>query len=302
MQTIAFILIFFLIGYFVKSWLKDVDTTVKWINNYIVYIALPSIVLIKIPALSFSWETLLPPTFAWVWALIGSLLVLAFSRTLQFSKQVEGASILLVILGNVSYLGYPMILAFFNDAVLGYAIFYDQLGNFLIFCTAGLITIAVYSPNNSDQRVSSGSIAFKIISFPPFVALILALLLPLQSFTSLTEPLLSAFGQSLMPLALVVIGLQFQPQLQPEHRQPLIVAMGLKLMLAPLLAFGFSQLVTNNQELSQAIIFEAAMPCMITPGILAIQAGIAPRFTASLLGYSTLLSFVSLPLIAWLIA
>jgi hypothetical protein len=34
---------------------------------------------------------------------------------------------------------------------------------------------------------------------------------------------------------------------------------------------------------------------------MAMHAGIAPRFIATLLGYSTVFAFISLPLIAWLL-
>ena len=64
-------------------------------------------------------------------------------------------------MGNTSFLGYPMVLAFFNDAVLVYAIFFDQLGGFLILSTYGSIIVAFYSPqsNKLGKHGSSSKIS-----------------------------------------------------------------------------------------------------------------------------------------------
>ncbi len=305
MQTILFIIGFFTLGCVARLGLAhtalELGNVVKWLNNYIVYIAMPSIILLKIPALTISPAMLIPAGFAWIWALVGGALMMLISRKLQFSKPLEGAAILLTVLGNTSFLGYPMIQAYFNDEVLSYAIFYDQLGSFLMLSTAGLIIIALYAPQGSGHTVSLKQILKRVVTFPPFLALVVASFFPIETVLAPLAPTLSLLGQSLMPLALLVIGLQFQPQLLPEHRRPLIAAISLKMVLAPLLAFGILSAINPAQAVSQATIFEAAMPCMITPGIMAIQAGLSPRFCATLLGYSTLFSFVWLPLVAFLI-
>ena len=262
---------------------------------------MPSIILLKIPALEFDSAMLIPAAFAWIWALCGGLAMLTISRALKFPKPLEGAAILLAILGNTSFLGYPMVQAFFDDEVLSYAIFYDQLGSFLMLSTAGLILIAIYAPAGSGHTVSFYSVLKKVFTFPPFLALIIASLLPIEEPVVALSGLLTVLGQSLMPLALIVIGLQFKPQLLPEHRVPLISAIGLKMLVAPLLAFMFLSFTTDNPAIIKATIFEAAMPCMITPGIMAIQAGLSPRFCATLLGYSTLIAFAWLPLVASLL-
>ena len=56
-----------------------------------------------------------------------------------------------------------------------------------------------------------------------------------------------------------------------------------------------------STEIRAATVFEAAMPSMITPGLLAISAGIAPRFIATFLGYSTVFALISLPIVVMLL-
>ncbi len=301
MQTIIYIVGFFILGYIARRFTTRPTHVAAWLNSYIIYVAMPSIILLKIPALEFNPSMLIPAGFAWLWALIGGCMIIALCRFFRIAKPLEGAALLLTILGNTSFLGYPMVQAFFNDTVLSYAIFYDQLGSFLILSTAGIITIAVYAPNGSEQAINATRIAKRVMSFPPFLALLIASFMPIEDLIIDLQPLLKLFSATLMPIALLVIGLQFQPQLLPEHRLPLLSAISLKMIMAPLLAYLALTATSAATPITQATVFEAAMPCMITPGIMAIQAGLSPRFCATLIGYSTLFSFLWLPLIAVLI-
>ena len=76
---------------------------------------------------------------------------------------------------------------------------------------------------------------------------------------------------------------------------------GLKMIAAPLVALIIVVNLGSSDEVRIATVFEFAMPSMITPRLMAIHAGIALRFVATLLGYSTVFAFLSLPLIAWLL-
>jgi len=53
-------------------------------------------------------------------------------QRMQWSRDVRGALLLLVPLGNTSYLGYPMTQAFYGAQGMPYAIVFDQIGNFLL--------------------------------------------------------------------------------------------------------------------------------------------------------------------------
>ncbi len=304
-QIIFIIVGFFLLGFIARKFINEPSTLVKWLNNFIIYLALPSLILLKVPDLAISAEMVIPAGVAWAWVLVGSLSVLALSRWQGWPRNTEGAMLLLVTMCNSSFLGFPMILAFFDDAVLAYAIFFDQLGGFLILSTFGLTIIAVYTPSSatsSHELVSLRMIVKRVVTFPPFIALLIALFAPIDSILQIANPFLSLLSEPLMPMALFVLGVQFQPKLLPEHRVPLSVAIGLKMIVAPL--FGVAVLMTMgiSGDVRTATVFELAMPSMMTPGLMAIHAGIAPRFVATLLGYSTVFAFISLPIVAWCLA
>jgi predicted permease len=281
-----------------------IDGVVKWVNTFIIYLALPAIILLKVPLLEFSRAVMLPAGFPWLWMLLLIGMVLWLCRSLGWPRHIEGALLLLVTLGNSSFLGYSLVLAVFGDSALGYAIFYDQLGTFLVLNTFGLTVIALYAPSadGSAVVVTPAMVIKRILSFPPFIALLLAVLAPLQWHALAIAGVMGVMAKLLMPAALFVLGLQFQPRLLPEHKAPLGVAMFLKLIIAPLAAWLYVDTVGITGDARIATIFLTAMPCMVTPGLLAIHAGIAPRFVATLLGYSTVVSFMSLPVVAYLIS
>jgi len=315
MQTIFIIVGVFLLGLVVRKFIDQPASLVKWINKFIIYFAMPSIILLKVPQLEISLDMVVPAIAAWSWLLFSCLAVIAFSRWQAWPKTIEGAMLLLVALGNTSFLGYPMVLAFFGDAVLAYAIIYDQVGGFLILCTFGLVVIALYSQSDENHSLAEGGpassgassrinvldILKRVASFPPFIALILALVAPVEGIVEMASGTMQLLGNLLMPGALFVLGVQFQPRLLPEHKFPIAVAVSLKMIVGPLFALAVVLILGAGSDVRIATVFEAGMPSQITPGLMAIHAGIAPRFVATLLGYSTVFAFISLPIIALLL-
>jgi len=309
MQSYLFIVVFFVLGlasnYLLPLCVQQKQLVTLRANQWIIYVALTAIIFLNVPQLEFSLNALLPTLVAWSCLFVSALMVHFLANKLKLRRDIKGAMLLLVPLGNTSFIGYPMISTLLNDNVLGYAIFYDQLGSFVALSTYATFVLAYYSqPIKVDGSLTQVSISYrqvliKIITFPPFISLMVALFAPLDLIVATSAPLLSILAATLMPLALFTLGLQFNPKLVPEQMAPLALSISIKMFLIPLLVWLVLRNITAPIESIQASIMESAMPPMMTPGILAIQAGLAPRFCATLLGYSTLLSILTLPLIAY---
>ncbi len=294
---------YFILGILARRWISDVGIWVKWINYFIIYVFFPAIILNKVPSLLVTPLVLIPAAVAWAWAGLAILLVLVLARFLQLPRETTGALLILTSMGNTSFLGFALTQSIFGDATLGYAIFYDQFGSFFILSTVGLILVARYAPQKDGtfQAPTTMDMVRRIVSFPPFVALCLSLLLPIDQLVVSIAPTLTWLGALLVPFALFVIGLQFQPRLLPHHRQPLALAIMIKMVLAPIVVLALFEVLSVQNEIRSATVFEAAMPSMITPGLLAISAGIAPRFIATTLGYGAIFAFISLPIVVWIL-
>ncbi|EDZ62639.1 transport related membrane protein [Sulfurimonas gotlandica GD1] len=290
MENFALIFVALIIGYIINK--RDIfpkDTPII-LNQFILYISLPAMALLQIPKLSFSFEVLIPIIIAWLVMGISALVIFYISKILKFSKEITGALMLVGVLGNTSFVGIPVIQAYFGDSALPYVLMYDQLGSFIMLSTYGTFISVYYS---SAKDVDVKAIAIKIITFPPFLSLLVALFFIGTTFHPVITSVLSSLAGTIVPLALVAVGLQLKFKLPSEDVKPFFSALGVKLLLSPIIAILISFIFSWDNQASMVSIMEAGMGPMITAGAVASMAGLAPRLSSAIVGYGVLLSFLT---------
>jgi len=92
---------------------------------------------------------------------------------------------------------------------------------------------------------------------------------------------------------MVAVGLQWRFKLEAEHLSPLFVGIFYILVLSPAFACAGIWVFDVQGMAAQVVVLEAAMPAMISAGVLAISHNLAPRFAASMVGYSVLIGLGS---------
>lgn len=299
MENFALIFTALALGYILRRSQAFPKEAPLILNQFILYISLPAMALLQIPRLSFSLETLIPILVAWAVMGISALLIFSLSRYFGFDKKLTGALLLVGVLGNTSFLGIPIIQAYFGANALGYVLMYDQLGTFIALSTYGTFVAVYYS---GTSKVDVRSIGKKIITFPPFLSLLLALCFIGSEFPPLFLSVLDSFAATIVPLALVSVGLQLQFALPREDIKPFVLALTTTLVFAPLVAFLLFSLFGTKHLSWDVAIMEASMGPMITAGVLASLWGLAPRLSASVVGYGTLLSFITTYVVYQLLA
>jgi predicted permease len=278
------------IGYVLQKLHIFPKETPNILNKYIIYISLPAIILLQVPKLQFSFDILIPAIIAWIVMGLSALLVIFFSKLLNWSKEVTGGLLLVAILTNSSIMGIPIINAYLGEEALPYVLIYDQLGTFIALAVYGAFITAYYS---SNSNLSFKLIVVKIVTFPSFLALMLALLFVGQTFPIIITNILTTFANTLIPVALVAVGLQLQFKLPRDDIKPLSIALLIKLVLAPLIAYIVIIIFGWNNLAGYVSIFEAGMAPMITAGAMASMAGLAPRLSIAIVGYGILISFIT---------
>lgn len=272
--------------------------TSQALNLFAIYLSLPALVLLKVPQLHFSPDILVPVVMAWGMLAVSALMVLILSKILGLEKETTGVLLLLIPLGNTSFFGIPMVHAFFGESGIPYAVLYDQLGSFLALATYGAVVLALYG---SGTKPTAISVLTRVVSFPPFIALMLALACRSLTFPAPLLALLNGLAATLVPVVMVAVGFQLSLRLSPEVLKPLGAGLMIKLAVAPLIALLGCRLLDLNSLAAQVAVFEAGMPPMVSAGALAIMAGLSPRLTAALIGLGIVLSFLTLPLLARLL-
>ncbi|MGE3593621.1 MAG: AEC family transporter [Arcobacter sp.] len=266
---------------------KDAPTI---LNQFAIYISLPAMILLQIPKLSFSIDMIIPIIVAWLVMGISAILILLLSRFFSFSKEITGSLMLVSILTNSSFLGIPIINAYMGESAMPYVLVYDQLGTFIALATYGTF-IASYYSNNS--KITFKIITLKVLTFPPLLSLVVALFLIGVEFNPIISKVLSSFASTIVPIALVAVGLQLQLKLPREEIKPFSVALIVKLIIAPLIAFVICKIFAWDNQASIVSIMEAGMAPMITAGAIASMAGLAPRLSSAIVGYGIIISFLT---------
>ena len=268
------------------------------LNAVVLNVCLPASVLLHAPRLDPSWE--LARIAAVPWILLGAsvALVLALSRALRWGEATTGVLLLAVPLGNTAFLGYPLVGALLGEAAMAPAVVYDQFGTFLILSTVGLALVARYG---HGARPSASQMALRVLRFPPFIALLLALTVAPGHWPVPVDAVLRRLSDALLPLVTLAIGMQVRLRLPREHVAPLAAGLVAKLLLLPALAFALAPLLGLEGAAREAVVLQSAMPTMITAMALAAGARLAPALGAALVGYGIVLSIALLPAWTWLL-
>lgn len=290
MLNFVLILVYLFLGYSIKNISFIPANLANYLNKFVIYFSLPAMILLQIPKLDFNADTFIPIAVAWMVMALSALLVFFIAKYLHFSKEITGSLLLVTVLTNSSFVGIPLISAYFGEIALPYVIVYDQLGTFLALATYGTIIAAYYSVKS---EVNLKIIARKILLFPPFVALIIAMLLTNVEFIPLVDQGLHLLSQTIIPFALVAVGLQMQFKLPKEELKPFAISLTIKLIIAPLMAIFICYIFGWEGLIAQVSIMEAGMAPMITAAAMASLIGLAPRLSNAIVGYGILFSFVT---------
>ena len=296
MTNILLLVVCFAAGILLRCTGRFPDNTPTALNGFIIHVSLPALALLHIHRLQVDTNLLFTTAMAWLLFGIGALFFRQAGRLLRLDKETIGALMLVGGLGNTSFVGLPMIEAYYGREYLGIGLIADQLGSFLVLSTLGIFTATLYSTG----EVSARQIVRKVLFFPPFQALVLALLLKPVQLPPAAVPVLQKLGDTLTPLALASVGFQLRLSHLRGELLPLGIGLLFKLLLGPVIvALVFVGLFGGHGPIMQVTIFEAAMAPMITAGIIAVDHRLNPPLVTLMLGIGIPLSFLTLPVWWW---
>lgn len=295
MENFILIISFMLVGVGLRRIQKFPDNSAVVLNLFVIYVSLPAMVLLKVPDLTFSRELLTPAFMPWVMLVLSAGILFALSKVFNWDRETLGALLLLVPLGNTSFLGIPMVQVFLGDEGIPYAVLYDQLGSFLALATYGSVVIAIYGGSNNKPTMNS--VIKRVLTFPPFLSLLVALASSSVSLPDSFSLLLKLLAETLIPVVMIAVGFQLTLQLNSDVLKPMAAGLLVKLIFAPFLAFMLCHILGLNSIAAQISVFESGMPPMVSAGAMAIMAGLSPKLTAAMVGFGIFLSFATLPLL-----
>lgn len=293
MSALLLLFVCLALGMLLRRFASPPANMARSINWWVLYVALPAIVLELIPRIHFNPELWFPIAGTWV-LFLGSWLVFALlGRLFGWSRGRIGALTIVCGLGNTTFMGYPLIEALHGREGLKIAVVADQLGSFPILASLAIVVASLYAGRTPDAR----QIAKRVLTFPAFLALLLGLLINvLGGWPQAIHDTLKPIGATLTPLALFSVGLQLKLRAVRRYLGPIAAGLGWKLLLAPLLVWLLGLAAGINGLILIVGVLQSAMAPMVSAAILADEYDLEPELANSVLGVGILISLLTIPL------
>ena len=271
------------------------------LNAFITNVALPALIVRVLPEAAVTLQTLAVAAVPWALFGLGIIFFVTVGRYCGWRRDTVGALVLSGGLANTSFVGLPMIEAFYGAAYLPVGIVIDQLGTYLVLSTLGILAAVTFASHG--QTPSALAIARRVAIFPPFQALCVAAVV---AQTGMPEPFLGVLDRlasTLVPLALISVGFQLRLDEFKGQMQPLAAGLAFKLILGPaLIAVPVLGVFALAGPVAEVAIFEAAMGPQIGGAIVAMQHGLNPRLVTLMVGVGIPLSLLTASAWFWIIS
>ena len=296
MASDAFILIGMMmaLGYAFGRWRLLPVNSAEALNQFALNVCLPAAVLRFASQLTLDASLLALIAVPWLLLAASVPMVGLIARWLKLDQGERAVLLLCIPLGNTSFLGYPLVEAFLGKPGLPFAVAYDQFGSFIALSTYGLWVLARYA---GSEKPTPSAVLGKMLRFPPFLTLIVALTVMPADPPALVGNLLERLSDALLPIVTLAIGLQLRFRLPQRERAPLALGLLAKLVVLPSLALGLCLLFGMDSLMRSAVVLESAMAPMITASALAISHRLAPGLAAAMVGFGIPISLLTL--FAW---
>ena len=297
MNNLILLILCFIAGMLLHRYKRMPVNTPAVLNSFIIHVSLPALTLLYVHDLKLTGDVWLMAAMGWLLFAMSAVFFRTLGKWMNWPRATVGALILTGGLSNTSYVGLPMIEAFYGHQGIASGIIVDQLGSFLVLSTLGITFAGIYS----SGMPTFPAMIKRILFFPPFIALIIAVLLIPMSYPEWMSAVLKRMGDTLAPLALLSVGFQLRLGHLKGNAGKLAIGLGFKLVLAPLVLFLlYVPLLHAQGQAIQITLFEAAMPPMITSAILATEHDLDPPFATLMVAVGLICSFATLAAWWWL--
>jgi len=296
--VLAVVLACFAVGVVLQRTTSWSTRLVAPLDRAVIGVTLPALVLAKLPDLALGGDLVVPVGAAWGAGALAAGLVLVAARRHGWSRATTGALLLVTPLGNTTFLGLPMVDSLLGDEALARALAFDQVGTFLGLAIYGSVVAARWGHGRTGWR----PIAARLLPFPPFLAVLASFALRLVDLPDGLVDGLADVGQLTAPLAMLTVGLRFRLVPSAESRVPAAWCLFIKMAVMPAAVAAAAALAGGLADPAwDASILEAAMPPMVTAGVVAAQSDLDGDLASTVVGLGLLLALVTGPLLALLL-
>lgn len=221
-----------------------------------------------------------------------SAVALVLPRLIGVPREQAGVFRFMLIFANVGFIGFPLTIALFGQDALFYTVLFNLPFNLLSYTLGvGLIT-------GDPRRALSPRVLFS----PSVISALLAVVIAL---TRLTAPAvlvnaLSLVGDITAPAALLIVGssLAAVPLKEVLGGPRIYIMAAFRLLVLPTLLFFLLRPVVDNLTVLRIAVILGGMPVAANCTMLCLEHGGDQRLAAQGTFLTTLLSMLTIPLLA----
>ncbi len=268
----------------------------KKLNLLVIYVLLPILTFRVLYQADLKGLFLLPAL-----GMAGFFIILGISfiigRSLKLPPKIMGGFVLTSTIPNTGYLGYPLMLALFGEEGLAAAILVNVA--FMLFTpTAGNYIATCYGGTCPTKK----ALLKEVILYPLFLAFVAGALfnllaIPIPNFLL---SVITSVGDTTIPLILIAIGvlLRLEP---PKHLKELALIGASRFLIAPIVGLALVYFFPVSPLFKAVLVLELSMPPAIANIALAVDRKLDLDFTEEAIFVLTLVSMVTIPIIAALL-
>ena len=222
------------------------------------------------------------------------LIAFGLGRLLGFSKATTASMALLSMFGNTLFMGLPVLQGILGDDIANEVILYDQMVTCVPIAFLGPFILSYAAPSN----VSLIANAFKIMKFPPFLALVAGLLAKNLEIPDFLFAPLRLFSGAVVPVALFAVGLGLGFNTVRSSYKSTALVVFLRMVVAPCFFVAFAWVFGLEFSPSyMAGLIETAMPPTVVASAMILKAKLDSNLAISAIAVGMCFTFVVIPVI-----
>ena len=225
---------------------------------------------------------------------VAMLLAFGLGRLLGFSKATTASMALLAMFGNTLFMGLPVLQGILGDDIANEVILYDQMITCVPIAFLGPFILSYAAPSN----VSLIANVFKIMKFPPFLALVAGLLAKSVEIPDFLFAPLRLFSGAVVPVALFAVGLGLGFNTVRSSYKSTALVVFLRMVVAPCFFVAFAWVFGLEFSPSyMAGLIETAMPPTVVASAMILKAKLDSNLAISAIAIGMCFTFVVIPVI-----
>lgn len=265
--------------------------------DFVLCFAIPALIFDKVYHVNIDTALLNTIITGFLSTAVGALLAIALGFAFKFSKVTLVSMVMMSLFGNTLFVGMPVIQGFLGDSALNEIIFYDQLATSIPISILGPLILSFGAP----ARVSLFENTMKILKFPPFAALVIALFMKNFTLPELIFAPLHMLEGAVTPVALFAIGVGLSFGGIASSYKPAIIVLVCKMIIPAFIFAGVMKIYGIKMDETWLIgLLQASMPPMVLASAMVMKAGLDSSLAVSAVALGVAFSFVSFPVLFYI--